>query len=161
MAHGEHAYAARLVWDGNTGRGTSGYTVYGREHRVLVDGKPELAGSADPAFRGDPRRHNPEDLFLAAISSCHLLSYLALCARQGVNVLSYEDDARGTLRLDAGGGGRFTEVTLHPEVVIADGGDVELATALHDRAHALCFIASSCSVPIRHQPAVRTAGGGR
>lgn len=161
MAHGEHAYAARLVWDGNTGRGTSGYSAYGREHRVLIDGKPELALTADPSFRGDPHRHNPEDLLLAALSSCHMLSYLALCARQGVSVVAYQDDARGTLRLDAGGGGRFTEVTLRPQVVIAADGDVALATALHDRAHALCFIASSCGFPVHHQPSVRTAGGDR
>jgi organic hydroperoxide reductase OsmC/OhrA len=155
MAKGEHACTARVVWDGNTGEGTAGYAAYGREYRVLVDGKPDLPGSADPAFRGDAERHNPEDLFLASISACHMLFYLSLCARRGVRVLSYEDQPRGTLRVDAGGGGQFDEITLHPSVVIAADGDAALAARLHDAAHELCFIARSCRVPIRHHPTVR------
>jgi organic hydroperoxide reductase OsmC/OhrA len=156
MADGEHAYAARVVWEGNTGEGTARYTGYGREYRVVVDGKPDLAGSADPAFRGDAARHNPEDLFLASLSACHMLFYLSLCARGGVRVLAYEDRARGTLRMEAGGGGRFAEITLHPAVTIAGGSDADLALRLHDRAHELCFIANSVGVPVGHQPSVRT-----
>lgn len=155
MTDGEHAYTARVVWDGNTGEGTARYAGYGRDYRVQVDGKADLAGSADPAFRGDAARHNPEDLFLASISACHMLFYLSLCARGGVRVTAYEDEARGTLRMEAGGGGRFAEVTLHPAVTIAAGDDEALALRLHDRAHELCFIASSCSIPIRHAPSVR------
>lgn len=152
-----HRYAARLVWDGNLGGGTASYAGYGRDHRVLIDGKPELAGSADPTFRGDPARHNPEDLFLAAIASCHMLSYLALCARRGVSVLAYEDHAVGTLVLDENGGGRFSEVTLAPRVTLAEGADEALAARLHDTAHERCFIAASCGVPIRHRATVTTA----
>jgi organic hydroperoxide reductase OsmC/OhrA len=155
MAQGEHAYAARVVWAGNTGEGTARYTGYGRDYRVQVAGKPDLAGSADPAFRGDGGRHNPEDLFLASISACHMLFYLSLCARGGVRVLAYEDQAQGTLRVDAGGGGRFEEITLHPRVTIEGEENAALALRLHDTAHELCFIARSCSVPIRHQPTVR------
>jgi organic hydroperoxide reductase OsmC/OhrA len=155
MAEGEHAYTARVVWEGNTGEGTARYAGYGREYRVEIAGKPELAGSADPAFRGDARRHNPEDLFLASISACHMLFYLSLCARGGVRVLAYADQARGTMRVDAGGGGRFEEVTLHPEVTIGDEEHAALALRLHEKAHELCFIARSCSVPIRHVPTVR------
>ena len=154
MAHGEHAYTARVVWEGNTGQGTAGYTAYGRDYRVEVAGKPHLAGSADPAFRGDAHRHNPEDLFLAAISACHMLFYLSLCARGGVRVLAYADQARGTMRVDADGGGRFEKITLHPEVTIADEAHTELAMRLHDTAHELCFIARSCSVAIRHEATV-------
>jgi organic hydroperoxide reductase OsmC/OhrA len=157
MAEGEHGYTARIVWEGNTGEGTARYTGYGREYRVQIDGKPELAGSADPAFRGDASRHNPEDLFLAAISSCHMLSYLALCARGGVRVLAYEDRARGTMRFHAAGDGEFTEVTLYPEVVVDGEEQADLALRLHERAHELCFIARSCSVPIHHQPSIRAA----
>lgn len=150
-----HRFHTRLVWDGNRGSGTATYAEYGRQYRVLVDGKPELAGSADVAFRGDADRLNPEDLFVASISACHMLTYLALCARQGIAVVSYEDAATGTMTTDAGGGGKFEEVVLHPRVVLANGGDVERATALHERAHQLCFIANSCSVPIHHEPEVR------
>ena len=157
MAGKSHEYAARLVWDGNMGTGTATYAGYGRQYRVLIAGKPELSGSADPMFRGDAAVHNPEDLFLAAISSCHMLSYLALCARQGINVLAYEDDASGTMSFDGKGSGKFDEVTLHPRVTIADLSQRDLALQLHEAAHEVCFIANSCSVPIRHEATIQGA----
>lgn len=149
-----HAYAAGVVWEGNTGEGTASYAGYGRGYRVVVDGKPDLPGSADPAFRGDGGRHNPEDLFLAALSACHMLFYLSLCARGGVRVLAYADRATGTLRMEPDGGGRFESVTLHPVVRIHPDDDAELAARLHETAHARCFIANSCGVPIRHEAVV-------
>jgi len=155
MKNGEHHYNAHLIWDGNHGDGTTDYTKYGREHRVIVDGKPVIHATADPAFRGDAQKHNPEDLFLAAISSCHMLSYLALCAKYKINVLSYEDRASGVMQEDGKGGGRFVDVILHPIVVVANADHVERATQLHERAHEQCFIAASCSVPIQHQAEVR------
>jgi len=155
---GEHIYAARLIWDGNTGAGTTDYASYGRQYRGLIEGKPDLPGSADPIFRGEAARHNPEDLFLISISSCHLLTYLALCARKGVRVLSYQDDAVGRMVFTPDGGGRFEEITLRPDVVVADAGSVAEAIRLHESAHELCFIARSCSVPIRHEATVRAEG---
>jgi organic hydroperoxide reductase OsmC/OhrA len=152
-----HRYTARLIWEGNLGEGTAGYASYGRQYRVSIEGKPDLAGSADPTFRGEADKHNPEDLFLASISSCHMLTYLALCARGGIRVLGYEDDAAATMTVDANGGGRFEEVVLHPRVTIASGGDVSRASKLHETAHGLCFVANSCSVPIRHEARVEVA----
>jgi organic hydroperoxide reductase OsmC/OhrA len=149
-----HEYRTHLIWDGNRGDGTSSYAAYGREYRVVVQGKPELTGSANPMFRGDAGKHDPEDLFLAAIASCHMLSYLALCARNGIRVIAYEDQASGTLVLDPSSGGRFEEVTLHPRVTIA-GGDRERAAKLHETAHEQCFIANSCRVPIRHEATIQ------
>ena len=111
-----HDYKARLIWDGNLGTGTTSYTGYGRKYRLQIEGKPELVGSADPMFRGDGNVYNPEDLFVAALSSCHLLSYLALCARNGVKVVGYEDDAVGTMSIRPDGSGKFEEVTLRPVV---------------------------------------------
>lgn len=154
MATHEQAYAARVIWEGNTGAGTAGYAGYERSYRVLVTGKPDLAGTADPAFLGEATKHNPEDLFLAAISACHMLFYLALCARQGVRVLAYEDRVEGVLRLDATGGGRFAEVRLQPQVTIAGDAHRALAISLHDVAHERCFIANSCSARITHHPAI-------
>src|SRR5437762_32384 len=142
-------YATRVVWEGNRGDGTAGYTRYGRGYRIVVDGKPVLRGSADPAFRGDADKHNPEELFVAALAACHMLFYLSLCARQGVVVLAYSDVASGTLRVDSDGGGRFEAITLRPQVTIARGEDAAVAASLHERAHALCFIANSCAAPIR------------
>ena len=151
-----HRYASRLVWEGNRGDGTADYRTYGRAWRAGIAGKPDLAGSADPAFRGDPAAHNPEDLFLIAVSSCHMLSYLALCAKYKVVVLAYEDRAEGTMREDGRGGGRFEEVILSPVVTISPESDHERAVALHERAHEQCYIAASCSVPIRHRAEVRS-----
>ena len=155
MMKGAHEYSSRLVWDGNTGNGTSSYAGYGRQYHIVVAGKPDIAGSADPAFRGDADRLNPEDLFVASLSSCHMLSYLAACALKGVRVVAYEDDAKGTMTVDADGGGRFVEVVLYPKVTIADREQVALALNLHDLAHDQCFIANSCSIPIRHKPTVQ------
>lgn len=152
-----HHYETHLTWDGNLGTGTASYTGYGRNYRIAIDGKPELTGTADASFRGDPALHNPEDFFVAAISSCHMLSYLALCARRGIRVVAYRDDARGTLELDGRGGGRFTEIVLHPTVTIAGAADAERAAALHEEAHALCFIAGSCSAPVHHRARIEVA----
>lgn len=157
MSEREHSYAARLVWDGNIGEGTASYTSYGREYHAAIEGKPDLAGSSDPAFRGDPAKHNPEDLFLTSIAACHMLFYLSQCARRGVRVLAYEDEVRGTMTVDANGGGRFKEVRLNPVVTIADAAQALLAEQLHEAAHELCFIANSCSIPIRHRATVRAA----
>ena len=153
-----HDYKARLVWDGNLGEGTSTYTGYGRRYRVQFDGKPDLKCSADPIFRGDADVYNPEDLFVASLSSCHLLSYLALCARSKINVVAYEDDASGTMLLKPDGSGAFESVTLRPIVTIAPGGDEKRAFELHETAHDMCFIAASVSIPVLHEPMIRIAG---
>jgi organic hydroperoxide reductase OsmC/OhrA len=153
-----HRYATRIIWDGNRGDGTAAYAAYGRDYRILLDGKPELSGSADPAFRGDRNKHNPEELFVAALSACHMLFYLSLCARAGIIVVAYEDAASATLVVDPDGGGRLDEVVLHPAVTVACADDIPRALELHARAHALCFLASSCATPIHHTATVRAAG---
>ena len=153
----EHDYKARLVWDGNRGNGTSAYDAYGRKYRVQIDGKPDLVGSADAIFRGDRDAHNPEDLFVAALSACHLLSYLALCARSKINVVAYEDNASGILKLRPDGGGSFESVTLRPVVTISPDSDEGRAMALHETAHDQCFIASSVSIPVFHEPQIKIA----
>ena len=158
MSKAAHGYATRIIWDGNRGDGTAAYDAYGRGYRILVDGKAELAGSADPAFRGDRDKHNPEELFVAAIAACHMLFYLSLCARDGISVIAYEDGATATLVVDADGGGRLDGIVLHPAVTVASADDAPRALALHARAHALCFLASSCATPIRHDATVRAAG---
>jgi len=149
--HRDHTYRALLVWEGNLGEGTSTYQGYDRRWRAFIEGKPDLVGTADPAFRGDPQRHNPEDLLVAALSSCHMLSYLALCARNHVPVVSYSDEATGVMSTTPDGGGRFTGVTLRPRVEITDPGKADEARKLHDKAHEQCFIASSVTFPVRHE----------
>jgi organic hydroperoxide reductase OsmC/OhrA len=151
-----HAYRTHVTWEGAGPGGTSSYDAYGRNYRIAIARKPDLDGSADPVFRGDASRHNPEELFVAAISACHMLTYLALCARHGIHVVRYEDAAAGTMETSAAGGGRFVEVTLRPAVTIVHG-DTALAGSLHDRAHEGCFIANSCRVPIRHDASIQVA----
>jgi organic hydroperoxide reductase OsmC/OhrA len=153
-----HSYAVQVTWTGNLGTGTSGYRAYSRDHEVTADGPGPLAGSSDPAFRGDRARWNPELEFTAALSQCHMLWYLHLCADSGVTVVSYTDDATGTMTEEADGGGRFTEVTLRPAVVVAAAEMVPAATRLHEQASAKCFLANSVNFPVRHEPVIEVYG---
>ncbi|MCP1727246.1 organic hydroperoxide reductase OsmC/OhrA [Natronospira proteinivora] len=154
MSNNEIEYRAHLAWVGNLGHGTAKYDEYGRNYRVKIAGKPDMESSAGTAFRGDPSRHDPEDHFLAAVSGCHMLSYLALCAKHRIVVTAYEDEADGTLKL-AAGGGYFEAVVLHPVVTITREEDRKKALRLHETAHKRCFIANSCSVPIAHEAGIR------
>jgi organic hydroperoxide reductase OsmC/OhrA len=156
----EHSYHALVTWTGSRHGPTASYQSYSREYRVKFAGKAELTGSADPAFRGDPALPNPEDLLVAALSACHLLTYLALCARAGIRVLSYTDEASGRMASD-GAKIRFTEVVLHPRVVIGATDDLVRARELHDQAHAGCFIANSIAFPMRHEAVVVQADDSR
>lgn len=147
-----HRYAVTLDWTGNLGTGTDGYRSYERAHRLSATGKPPIEGSSDPAFRGDAKRWNPEELLVASLSACHQLWYLHLASEAGIVVTAYRDEAVGEMVEDADGAGRFTGVTLHPEVTLAPGGDTALAASLHSRAHELCFIARSVAFPVRCEP---------
>ncbi|MGL3149972.1 OsmC family protein [Microbacterium sp. A82] len=157
MKIGEHHYALTATWDGNLGTGTSGYRDYSRDVSIRVDGKPLLLASADKPFRGDPERWNPEDLLLAALSECHLLSYLHACVSAGVVVVSYRDSATGVMTEDGRSGGAFTEVLLRPQVIVADASMIGAAERAHADAHRMCFIANSVNFPVRHEATV-TAG---
>ncbi len=150
-----HHYTVTTTWTGNRGSGTSGYRDYARDHESTADGRPPLLASADSAFRGDRTRWNPELLLVAALSECHMLSYLHVCAAAGVVVTGYRDAAEGAMAQE-GDGGRFTEVVLRPAVTVADAATAERAQALHTEAAALCFIASSVNFPVRHEPTVGT-----
>lgn len=154
---GEHHYALTVTWTGDTGTGTSGYRDYRRDVTVSIEGKPDLLASADRAFRGDPARWNPEDMLVAALAECHLLSYLHACVTAGVVVTSYRDEATGVMREDGRGGGAFSEVVLHPQVTVSDPGMIEAAQRAHHQAHEWCFIANSVSFPVRHEATVTVA----
>ncbi len=147
-----HRYAVRTTWTGNTGTGTSGYRDYSRNHTIATDGRPELLGSADPTFRGDRERWNPEQLLLAALAQCHMLSYLHVCVAEGVVVTAYVDSAEASMDVERDGSGRFTEAVLRPTVTITDGSMKDAAERAHHRANELCFIANSVSFPVRHEP---------
>ena len=150
-----HTYDITTTWTGNRGAGTSDYRAYGRDHDLDAHGRPTLAASSDPGFRGEADRWNPELLLVAALSDCHLLAYLHLCAVNGVVVTGYRDEAIGTME-QVGDGGRFTEVVLRPIVRVADESMIERANALHHDAHASCFIASSVNFPVRTESTATT-----
>lgn len=154
---GEHRYLVRAEWTGDRGSGTSGYRDYDRSVTLSIDGKPPLAASADRPFRGDAAKWNPEDLLVAALSECHLLSYLHACVEAGVVVVSYADEATGLMALDGRGAGAFREVVLHPRVVVAEAHMIEAAEAAHAQANAWCFIANSVNFPVRHEATVTAA----
>ena len=113
---GEHHYAVEVEWQGDRGEGTSNYRAYGRQHVVRAEGKlHDLAGSSDRVFHGDRERWNPEELLIAALSQCHMLSYLHVATRHGVVVRGYTDAATGTMLEDGRGGGAFSDV---PSIVL-------------------------------------------
>ncbi len=150
----EHHYALSIEWTGNLGTGTSDYRAYTRNHFVSTENKPNILASSDPHFRGDKTRYNPEEMLVAALSSCHMLSYLHLCAVNGVVVIGYTDKPTGTMVENPNGSGQFTEVTLNPVVKVKDSSMNEKATELHHQAEKLCFIARSVNFAVHHKPKV-------
>src|SRR5262245_62128745 len=130
-----HHYELDVTWTGNTGTGTSGYRDFERTHSLSADGKPVIPGTADPAFRGVRERWNPEELLVASLSQCHMLWFLALCAKEGIVVTAYTDHPSGTMVEESDGNGRFTDVVLRPRVRIADPGEAGRPRALQDRPH--------------------------
>ncbi len=151
----EHSYSTTVQWTGNMGTGTGTYTGYSRSHEIKIEGKPVIPASSDPAFRGDSSRYNPEELLVAALSGCHMLWYLHLCAASGIVVMEYVDRATGILEETEDGGGHFIEVVLRPEAFVKPGADLALAEKLHEKAHHLCFIANSMNFPVRCEPVFR------
>ncbi len=157
MAARQHHYRVTVRWTGNRGEGTSSYKAYGREGELQAEGRQTIALSADPAFRGDPTRWNPEQLLLASVSACHKLWYLHLCADAGIVVEEYQDAAEGTMV--EGVKGHFTGIILKPRIRLQNHHDRDRAAALHHNAHDACFIANSVNFPVECQPEFVTSGG--
>lgn len=148
-----HHYAVTVEWIGDTGCGTASHETYHRTYRLRARGKPEITGSADPAFGGSAEQWNPEDLLVAALSACHKLWYLHLCAEAGITVTSYRDDATGIMK-ESRSGGHFQDVFLQPQVNITQKQDLEEAERLHQKASERCFIRSSVNFHVHHQAKV-------
>ena len=150
----QHTYEVQVDWTGNTGEGTKTYKSYRRDHTIACNGKPPIQGSSDPSFRGDPSRYNPEELLVASLSACHMLSYLHLCAVNHVTVVDYHDAASGVMQENADGSGEFKQIVLRPTVTISPGDDRSKALALHGEAHHLCFIARSVNFSVEVSPTI-------
>ena len=149
-----HTYEVHVDWTGNDGQGTKTYKGYRRDHTITSQGKPQIPGSSDPSFRGDPSRYNPEELLVASLSACHMLWYLHLCSVNKVTVVEYEDAASGVMEEADDGSGRFDRVLLKPKVKISAGDDQAKALALHSEAHHLCFIARSVNFSVEIEPEI-------
>ncbi len=147
----EHQYNATIVWTGNKGEGTTNYKAYERSHIISIKNKPDIQASSDAPFLGDITKHNPEDMLLASLSTCHMLWYLHLCADNGIVVISYTDEATATM-LQTDKGGHFTFAILNPQVIITDSLKIEQANRLHTVANEHCFIANSVNFPVHHKP---------
>ncbi|PWD49957.1 osmotically inducible protein OsmC [Serinibacter arcticus] len=144
-----HSYATTLSWSGSTG---TGYRAYSRDHEVSAAPAEQTLGlSADPAFRGSASLLNPEQLVVAAASSCQLLSFLAVAARAGLDVVDYTDDATAVMDL-AADPPRLTTIDLHPVVTVV--GDREETLRLLAEAHEQCYIANSLRTPVTLHPRV-------
>src|SRR6202167_1281079 len=152
MADKHHDYTVRVEWTGNQGSGTSSYRAYARSHEIAAPGKPTIAGSSDSKFMGDATRWNPEELLVAALSACHQLWYLHLCADAGSVIVEYRDNASGVEIEQMDGAGLFESGTRRPHVKPAPGSDENLARRLHGAAAEKCFIARSVSFNVEHEP---------
>lgn len=148
-----HTYRTHLAWQGSTGLGYHGYP---RRHRAVAPPSPEIELSADPHFRGEADRLNPEQLLVMAASSCQLLSFLAVAAQDGVDVLDYEDEAEGTMST-SGHRMRIERIELSPVIRVSPGTDPEHVTALAHRAHQDCYVANSLTTSITLVPTVVTS----
>jgi organic hydroperoxide reductase OsmC/OhrA len=152
-----HTYHARVEWSGST---AGGYRAYPRAHTAWTPPASEgLDLSSDPHFRGDPDLPNPEQLLVLAASSCQLLSFLAVAARGGVDVVGYEDDAMGEMPDDVVPQ-RITRIVLRPVVAVADGADVSTVERMLHQAHDECYIANSLTTRVLVEPTVRVGPAG-
>ena len=151
MIH-KHTFKATLSWEKIESAQEDTKRIFLKSHTISIEGKETLSVSAAKAFKGDPELHNPEDLLLSSLMSCHMMSYLYVCAKNNVEVLQYNDQAQAILETYADGSGKIVEVQINPQVIIQDASQLELALSLHKEANKLCFIANSCNFPVLHAP---------
>ena len=143
-------FISHLEWTGGASGPTVDPATFSRDLRVTIDGR-SLPMSSAPAYRGDPTRINPEQLFVASLAACQALTYLFLAAKHRVPVVGYVDDAEGRLGL-VDGKIRMSSVTLRPHITLETGADEARARGLIDKAHANCFIANSVSTNVEVAP---------
>lgn len=138
-----------LSW--KKGDGPFTYETYTRNHQITFKGREAYTFSAAPIYRGDAAKGDPEDLLVAALSSCHMLSFLAVAARKKITVLSYEDDAVGFLEKE---GGRLwiTRTILRPKVTFETAPSPAELAEMHHLAHEQCFIANSVKTQVTVEP---------
>ena len=148
---GAHEFTATVRWTGNRGQGTRSYRGYDRTWDIATPQKAVVNCSNDPLLGGDPAKHNPEDLLLASLSSCHMLWYLHLASDAGIVVHAYSDNPVGLGEMLPNGAGRYLRATLRPRIVVSKGSDLKRAAELHHEVHKYCFIARSVNFPVTYE----------
>jgi organic hydroperoxide reductase OsmC/OhrA len=150
-----HIFRSHLEWSGAAAGATRDPATFSRNLELSLESVSFPMSSA-PGFRGDPSRANPEQLLVAAISSCHALTYLFHAAKNGVAVLAYTDDAEGELTL-VEGRLRMSRAALKPRIVIEAGSDPDRARELVEKAHRDCFISNSVLTQVSIEPTIEIA----
>lgn len=151
----EHRYQSKIEWTGNKGSGTDNYKNYERSHNIIIENKPIILGTSDPAFRGEKDKYNPEDFLVSSLSSCHMLWYLHFCSVNNIIVEEYIDIAEGIMLEENDGKGYFKEVKLNPIITVKSQEMVEKALELHKKANEYCFIANSVNFPVKHESKIK------
>ena len=149
-----HEFSAVLRWPADAAQSRPPEASFSRDNMLRTEGKVEIPGSAPAIFGGDASRYNPEELLILSLAHCHMLTFLAIAAKKRMTVIAYEDRSTGKLGLgEAGVKGKMSmqEVTLRPRVTVAKGTDLADAMAIHEKAHANCFMANSVNFPVRHE----------
>lgn len=148
-----HTFEATLRWPADPAQPLPPDPAFSRNNVMAAAGKPDVAGSAPGVFGGDTSRYNPEELMLMSLSECHMLTYLAIAGKKRMAILAYTDRATGTLALGSSGKLQMTSCVLRPVVTVPKGTNMDDARAMHDKAHANCFMANSVNFPVTHEPA--------
>ena len=152
----DHRYQTHLSWTGSTGVGWEGYA---REHSALAPPAEQEIRLTTGESKGDPAVLNPEQLVVMAASSCQMLWFLHLAAKARIDVVAYEDEARGIMRDDDDPGAGVSEITLRPRISVAGDAPRERVLRLATKAHELCNIANSLRSEMRIDARVERADG--
>jgi organic hydroperoxide reductase OsmC/OhrA len=150
-----HTFPVSVRWSGSTVI-DGGATEYSRDATVDAPGKPGIVTSAAPAYQGNAARWNPEDLFAAALGTCHMLTFFALARKAGINVLGYDDDAVATMEM-VDKVMRISTMKLSPRISVAADADHTKVRELFEKAHKYCFVANSVSTKVEMSPTIIVA----
>jgi organic hydroperoxide reductase OsmC/OhrA len=152
-----HTFETTLVWPADAAQKLPPDPAFSRNSVLAAPGKPVIVASSPAVFGGDAARYNPEEMLMLSLSQCHLLTYLAIAAKKRIGILKYEDRVVGTLGMGPSGKMQMVDVLLRPRVTVAKGTNLADAQALHEKAHANCFMANSVNFAVRNEPSIREA----
>ena len=148
----DHTFHTTLQWPADPAQEKPPTATFSRNGILGSPGHPDIVGGSPPVFGGVTDRYNPEELMTLSLSECHMLTFLSLAAKKQVAVLAYEDRATGRLGKGPSGKMQMEHVMLRPKVTVAKGTDLAMVNAMHEKAHAYCFMANSVNFPVENAP---------